>query len=51
MRAFFEQYIFLLIWPAKSPDLSVIENVWGLIKIRLEKYNLDSIEEVPAIVQ
>ena len=37
-------------WPAKSPDLSVIENVQGLIKNRLEKWNFNSIEEVAAIV-
>lgn len=28
-------------WPAKSPDVSIIENVWGIMKRRLEKLNLE----------
>jgi transposase len=29
------QSVALLEWPAKSPDLSPIEQIWGLIKSRL----------------
>ena len=43
MRTVFEQEgVFPPICPAKSPDLSAIENVWGLIKTRLEKYSLNA---------
>lgn len=31
----------LLEWPSKSPDISIIENIWGIMKSRLSEMNLD----------
>lgn len=49
VKAFFTKYkIQLMIWPANSPDLNPIENVWHYIQSQLEKYKKspDSIEDL-----
>ena len=35
------------VWPANSPDLNWIENIWGIMAARLEDYESapDSVEE------
>ena len=36
----------MLTWPAKSPDLSPIEQVWDYLKKRLEGQNFDTVDEL-----
>ena len=38
-------------WPAKSPDLSPIEQVWDYIKKRLEGQNFDSVDQLFNAIQ
>lgn len=41
----------MLNWPAKSPDLSPIEQVWDYIKKRLEGQNFDSVDQLFNAIQ
>ncbi|OWA50700.1 hypothetical protein BV898_15209 [Hypsibius exemplaris] len=51
MQAFFQQEgITPPVWPAKGPDFSVIENVWGLIKNKLKHHNIQKLFDIEAIV-
>ena len=36
----------LLEWPAQSPDLNPIENLWSIIKKKLQKYTFNSLDEL-----
>jgi transposase len=38
-------------WPPNSPDLSVIENVWGILKARIARRGPKTIPELKAILQ
>lgn len=37
-----ENNIATLNWPAQSPDLSPIENIWGIMKQKFVKLNLEN---------
>ena len=38
LKVFFEQEgIVVLDWPAKSPDLTPVEKLWGLLKVWIQK--------------
>jgi transposase len=48
---FHERAIRLLWWPANSPDLNPIENVWRLLKVRVQKRFPKTKEELIACIQ
>lgn len=50
-QAFHQRAIRLLWWPANSPDLNPIENVWRLLKARVQKHYLDSKESLIWAIQ
>ena len=33
-------------WPARSPDLNIIENCWGVLKQRLERYQCATLDDL-----
>ena len=35
-----------LVWPPRSPDLSPIENVWGLLKQKISRETFEDIDEL-----
>ena len=51
MKRYFDQFgITPPFWPPKSPDLSVIENVWGLIKAALAKLSVTTLSDIEVLV-
>ena len=38
-------------WPANSPDLSPIEELWALVQEKIGKYNFESTEELAKKLQ
>ncbi len=33
-------------WPSMSPDLNLIEHMWGILKRKVEKHNVSNIQQL-----
>ena len=51
MRWFNDHGIEVMDWPPQSPDMNIIENIWGYPKQAVEKHNYSTFAEVWEIVQ
>jgi DNA-directed RNA polymerase subunit F len=51
-KAFFDQKKMQIIeWPANSPDLNPIENIWGMMKMEIAKLTPNTKEELKSMVE
>lgn len=39
------------VWPGMSPDLILIEYLWGILKLKLEEYKVSNIQQVHDVVE
>ena len=47
IKTFFsEEYVTVMEWPAQSPDMNPIENVWKLLNERAKEKNPRNVEEL-----
>ena len=42
---FRQKYINVMEWPPQSPDLKLIENLWSIVKQRIDRNNVQNPEE------
>ena len=46
MEYFEKKQVRLAAWPSQSPDLSIIENLWDSIKVKVRQRNLSDVEQL-----
>ena len=46
-----EQNVDVLPWPSASPDLNPIENIWGILKVRVDRRKPLNKQELIAFTQ
>lgn len=48
---FEKKHIRRLIWPANSPDLNIMENIWSIIDNKLLKFSINTIDDLKNALQ
>ncbi|CAF3491798.1 unnamed protein product [Rotaria sp. Silwood2] len=46
-----EQRVKLIPWPANSPDLNIIENIWSILDQKLLKVNINNMDDLKTALQ